>query len=667
MPIGDDNLQLVSLADIAELTQLTRPAISNWRRRHDDFPQPVQETGAVSLFRLADVQAWLTKHDKKQIEFTARQEVWRALSVVRGYVTVTRAVEVCLWVLGMYVLNAELDEDGRLWPSGRYGTDPADLLDAAADVAGEYLLGKPLELDPGEASKAAPLVGELPRLVREYGAAEVCEALIAEASERQGKGSGQYVTPAALAQLMIALANPLTGTVYDFACGWGNVLMHAHWNRSPDTALHLNGDDNLPIAWMIAALRMLIHGADGTIGNQNATTTHTSRNADFVFTDPPFGGQADTWTWLHRTIHHLGETGRGFHLTPMGPLFWSARGALNRRQLVKQGSVEAVITLPAGLYPHTAIPMALWLLRPPGKPRSTVLLVNGSNLGTPKRSQRELTSADIEKIVECHQAWKHDDQRTPEGGLPCQAVSIEKLLQGECRLDAAHWTSPETTSDVHASRIRSAHAKARDTTAQVPPVPALGALRPVQTQSVLVRDLGEVVRGIRVPQDRLGLGSTPLIQAKDIQRDWTALPSSTVDHEQLGRDLPRTRPGDVLVFAHDGQVRAGVDEAGGAVVAAPLQVVRLQEQTGDRALLLAVLLSGTPISASATLSYADIRDLTVAWPPVRDSAQVTSVLRSVIAQRDAVQKAATAANELLDAMVAAMAAGLHPGEAEDFR
>jgi predicted DNA-binding transcriptional regulator AlpA len=664
--IEDDNLQLVSLADVAELTQVTRPAVSNWRRRHDDFPKPVRETGAISLFRLVEVQAWLTRHDKKQIEFTARQEVWRTLSVVRGYVTVTRAVEVCLWVLGMYVLNAELDEDDRLRSSSRYGTAPADLLDTAAHTVGEYLLGKPLELEPGEVSEMTPVVAELPRLVREYGAGEVCEALIAEASERQGKGSGQYVTPSGLAQLMIALAGPLEGMVYDFACGLGNVLMHAHWNRSPDIELYLNGDDKLPIAWMIAALRMLIHRAAGSIGNQDAATTHTSRNADFVFTDPPFGGHADTWTWLDRTIHHLGKTGRGFHLTPMGPLFWSAREARYRRQLVKQGSVEAVITLPTGLYPHTAIPIALWLLRPPGKPRSTVLLVNGSSLGAPKRSQRELTHADIEQVVECYQAWEHNDRQSPEGGLPCRAVPIEELLQGECRLDAAYWTSPEATSDVHASRIRSAYAKARDATAKVTPVPELGALRPMQTQSVLVRDLGEVIRGIRVPRDRLRHGSTPLIQASDVHDGWTALPSSTVEVEKLSRDVPWTRPGDVVVFVHDGKVRAGVDEVGGAVVAAPLQVVRLREQT-DRALLLAVLLSSTSVPASATVSYADIRDLTVAWPPERDSAHVTSVLRSVIAQRDAVQKAATAANELLDAMVAAVAAGLHPGEAEDFR
>lgn len=648
----------MSLADVAELTQVTRPAVSNWRRRHEDFPQPVRETGAVSLFPLADIQEWLTRHGKKQIELTARQEIWRALSVTRGRVTVTRSAEICLWVLGMYALNDHLDEDDRLQTAGLSGSDHADLVAAAADVVGQYM-GITFELEQGEVDELAPVVTELPRLVREYGAGEVCEALIAEASERQGKGSGQYVTTPALAELMTALAQPVEGLVYDPGCGWGTVLTHIHRNRSTDRELYLAGDDILPTARIITTLRMLIHGATGSIGNQDAATARTSRNADFVFTDPPFGGQVDTWMWLERTVQHLADTGRGFHLTPMGPLFWSGPSAQERRRLVEQGSVEAVIALPAGLYPHTAIPAALWLLRPPGNRRSTVLLVDGSGLGIPRRWQRELTPTDIKRIVECHRAWERDDRWPPATGLPCRAVAIEELVEGDCRLDVRYWVSPEAPLDVHASRLRSAHAKVRETTAAVPPMPEFGELRVVSGQSVLVRDLGDVIRGVRVPQDLLERGSTPVMRTADLRNDWTARPSTTVDLEALARDVPRTRPGDVLVVAHDGQVRAGVDDTGGAIIAAPLQVVRLRKQSSERALLLAVLLS-TAVPGTTTVSYADIRDITVSWPTEDDSAHVTGLLRSVVVQRTAVRQAATAADELLDALVAAVSAGLHP-------
>ena len=52
---------LVSLADVAEMAGVSRPAVSNWRRRNPDFPSPVAETGATSLFRLGDLRrGWLS-------------------------------------------------------------------------------------------------------------------------------------------------------------------------------------------------------------------------------------------------------------------------------------------------------------------------------------------------------------------------------------------------------------------------------------------------------------------------------------------------------------------------------------------------------------------------------------------------------------------------------
>lgn len=213
---------------------------------------------------------------------------------------------------------------------------------------------------------------------------------------------------------------------------------------------------------------------------------------------------------------------------------------------------------------------------------------------------------------------------------------------------------------MHASLLRSAHAKVRDTIAAVPLVPELGELRTVSAQSVLVRDLGDVIRGVRVPQDLLERGSTPVMRTADLRNDWTARPSTTADLDALGRDIPRTKPGDVLVVAHDGQVRAAVDDTGGAIIAAPLQVVRLRKQPSEHALLLAVLLSTTAALGTTTVSYADIRDITVSWPTDEASTHVAGVLRSVIAQRNAVRKAATAADELLDPLVAAVSTGLHP-------
>jgi len=55
---------LVHLAQIARLAGVGRVAVVNWRRRHDDFPQPVGGTVESPTFRLAAAEAWLRTHDK---------------------------------------------------------------------------------------------------------------------------------------------------------------------------------------------------------------------------------------------------------------------------------------------------------------------------------------------------------------------------------------------------------------------------------------------------------------------------------------------------------------------------------------------------------------------------------------------------------------------------
>ncbi|GIG17234.1 hypothetical protein Cme02nite_55660 [Catellatospora methionotrophica] len=54
----------VTAADIARLAGVGRAAVSNWRRRHADFPQPVGGPPNSPMFALADVEAWLRVNGK---------------------------------------------------------------------------------------------------------------------------------------------------------------------------------------------------------------------------------------------------------------------------------------------------------------------------------------------------------------------------------------------------------------------------------------------------------------------------------------------------------------------------------------------------------------------------------------------------------------------------
>jgi type I restriction enzyme M protein len=56
MATGDD--RLLSRSEIAELAGVRRPAVTNWERRHPDYPKPVR-SGEVELFGLRAMLGWL--------------------------------------------------------------------------------------------------------------------------------------------------------------------------------------------------------------------------------------------------------------------------------------------------------------------------------------------------------------------------------------------------------------------------------------------------------------------------------------------------------------------------------------------------------------------------------------------------------------------------------
>src|SRR5689334_23720976 len=74
-----DNTTEVTAAGIARMAGVGRAAVSNWRRRHADFPRPVGGTETSPSFALAEVESWLRKQGKLA-EVPLRERVWQQLS-----------------------------------------------------------------------------------------------------------------------------------------------------------------------------------------------------------------------------------------------------------------------------------------------------------------------------------------------------------------------------------------------------------------------------------------------------------------------------------------------------------------------------------------------------------------------------------------------------------
>src|SRR5690606_31968122 len=68
----------VTAGDIARLAGVGRATVSNWRRRHGDFPRPVGGTATSPLFSLSDIEDWLRRNGKP-FEVSPADRLWQRL------------------------------------------------------------------------------------------------------------------------------------------------------------------------------------------------------------------------------------------------------------------------------------------------------------------------------------------------------------------------------------------------------------------------------------------------------------------------------------------------------------------------------------------------------------------------------------------------------------
>ncbi|MEU5701960.1 N-6 DNA methylase [Streptomyces aurantiacus] len=375
----------VTAAGIARLAGVGRAAVSNWRRRHADFPKPVGGTETSPSFALAEVEDWL-RVQGKLAEVPLRERVWQQ---VAGH---PQGAVAALVYVGCALLLVH--DRPTVWLELSAGSDDrlAELLPAPLDQVLTLRFGaiRKRAVDTPTADRlrvSAPLLRGAAELAAELDARKAYEFLLGRHLDANPR---QYtLTPPGLAALMADLAGP-AADVLDPACGTGALLRAvAVAQGSSSTAdQHLHGQDSAPEQAALTALRLALH-TRATVRTAAADTlredAYGSLRADAVLCHPPFnernwghdelaydprweyGFPARTESelaWVQHALARLKEGGIGVLLMP--PAAASRRsGRRIRADLLRRGALRAVIALPPGAAPPHNLPLHLWVLRKP--------------------------------------------------------------------------------------------------------------------------------------------------------------------------------------------------------------------------------------------------------------------------------------------------------------
>jgi type I restriction enzyme M protein len=259
------------------------------------------------------------------------------------------------------------------------------------------------------------------------------EYLIKFFADSAGKKGGEFYTPAEVVRLLVQLVKPQAGhEVYDPTVGSGGFLIQSHQyveeNGEDPNDLALYGQDSNGTVWSICIMNMILHNITRfTI--ENADTLEDPqifdrgqiRKFDRVLANPPFsqnysraslkipsrfnewcpetGKKADLM-FVQHMLASLKPDGRMATIMPHGVLFRGGKEKLIREMFIRDDVIEAIISLPQGLFYGTGIPACV-IVANKNKPdalRGRVLFINADREFAEGKNQNKLRPEDIEKI-----------------------------------------------------------------------------------------------------------------------------------------------------------------------------------------------------------------------------------------------------------------------------
>lgn len=312
----------------------------------------------------------------------------------------------------------------------------------------------------------------------------VYEYFLARFASAEGKGGGEFYTPASIVKILVEMLEPYQGRVYDPCCGSGGMFVQslrfldAHDGRR--TQISVFGQESNHTTWRMARMNLAIRGIEANLGPKHADSfredLHPDLRADFILANPPFNvsewhgellrddvrwkygapptGNAN-FAWVQHFLHHLAPGGVAGFVLANGSMSSQQSGEGDiRRRIVEADLVDCMVALPGQLFYATQIPVCLWFLakdRHNGSfrdRRGETLFIDARKLGRMEsRVHRVLDDEDIERIAGTYHAWRNPSGEYEDVPGFCRAATLEEITGHDFVLTPGRYVGAEDVED----------------------------------------------------------------------------------------------------------------------------------------------------------------------------------------------------------------------------
>jgi type I restriction enzyme M protein len=270
---------------------------------------------------------------------------------------------------------------------------------------------------------------------------EIFDELLYRLSEIQGRFSGEFIQPIEISRFIMKLANlPRNATIYNPFAGLASFGIFLEGNQQ------YYGQEIVQRTWALGKLRLMAYKSHNANFLQEDSINYWPEHQkfDLIVSHPPFGFRLENNSTNRNSFfgsttienfliengkNNLEIEGKLICLLPTGFLFRGGKDQKLREELIKNGLIDTVISLPTGLLRNTGISTCIVVIRKSLNPTNTIRFVDGDDFVISKgQREKKLDEDRLINIIESNHesVWlKH--------------ISYNKIRENEYNLSVARY------------------------------------------------------------------------------------------------------------------------------------------------------------------------------------------------------------------------------------